>query len=122
MEAVEWGEGAWKLVRHKGLQYAWVVYPGGPAQMVYPMASEEAARGFLSDWKAARLMTTGWDERVATVSVPDPGNPSPVLYQAAVIDAVDDGIWLATRGTIAGAAPPPHPPPPTPLPPRLPPP
>ena len=75
---------------------------GSPDAAVYPMPAEEAARRFLTDWKAFCLLTTAWDQRIAHVFVLDPGG-SRILYEAAVIDVAGDGIWLASRDTIGAA-------------------
>jgi hypothetical protein len=41
--------------------------------LVYPMASEAAARGFLDDWQASNLLHTRWDEMVVHIFLLDPG-------------------------------------------------
>ena len=104
IQTVSWGESACHLVHHDGRYYAWVVHPGvgPPDAAVYPMPAEEAARRFLTDWKAFCLLTTAWDQRIAHVFVLDPGG-SRILYEAAVIDVAGDGIWLASRDTIGAA-------------------
>ena len=103
IQTVRWGESACHLVHHGGRYYAWIIHPGVAPPAVYPMPDEEAARRLLNDWKAFRLLTTAWDQRIAHVFVLAPGG-SRVLYEAAVADVAGDGIWLASRDTIGAAA------------------
>jgi hypothetical protein len=110
LESHHWGVRSCHLVRHEGRYYAWLA--GADASpLVYPMASEEAARGFLDDWQATNLLHTPWDERVVHVFLLDPGrgpqnadtpghggaaDGARIIYQSAVVDVEGDGIWVAS--------------------------
>ena len=95
IESRSWGGGeeGYHLVRHDGHYYAWITRSG--RDLVHEMPSAAAARGLLASEQAFSVLTTPFDERVATVLVLDPGEPSRVLCRAAVVDGGDEGIWLA---------------------------
>lgn len=110
IESRHWGGRSCHLVRHEGRYYAGLA--GADASpLVYPMGSEEAARGFLDDWQATNLLHTPWDERVVHVFLLDPGrgprnadtpgrggaaDGARIIYQSAVVDVEGDGIWVAS--------------------------
>ena len=118
-----WGESACHLVRHEGRHYVWLVGAGrGDPPLVYPMPGEEPARAFLDDWQAAHLLHTPWDERVAHIFLLDPGRGpgaqavraapdagprggggvTGILYDSAVVEVEDAGIWVASYDGTAG--------------------
>jgi hypothetical protein len=111
IESRHWGTSSCHLVRHEGRYYAWLAGAADGSPLVYPMASEAAARGFLDDWQAANLLHTRWDEMVVHVFLLDPGQGpqnaetpgrgraaggARIIYHSAVIDAGGDGIWVAS--------------------------
>jgi hypothetical protein len=99
-----WGVTTCFLVRYQGRYYAWITRPGGQAH-VYPMRSEEAGRGFVDDWQATNLLRTPWQDRLATLLLLDPADTTHILYEAAVVNVADSGIWLACfDGTRGGEA------------------
>jgi len=106
IESRHWGMSSCHLVRHEGRYYAWLAGADGNP-LVYPMASEAAARGFLDDWHATNLLHTRWDEMVVHIFLLDPGqgpqnagtpgrSGARIIYHSAVIDAGGDGIWVAS--------------------------
>jgi len=111
IESRHWGTSSCHLVRHEGRYYAWLADAADGSPVVYPMASEAAARGFLDDWQATNLLHTRWDEMVVHIFLLDPGQGpqnadtpgrgriaggARIVYQSAVIDAGGDGIWVAS--------------------------
>ena len=111
IESCHWGTSSCHLVRHEGRYYAWLAGCYG-SPLVYPMASEAAARGFLDDWQATNLLHTRWDEMVVHIFLLDPGQGpqnadtpgrggARIIYHSAVIDAGGDGIWVASYEDIA---------------------
>jgi hypothetical protein len=89
-----WGATACFLVRHQGRYYGWITRPGGQPH-VYSMRSEETGRRFVDDWQAANLLHTAWQDRLATLFLLDPADTTRVLYEAAVVNVADSGVWLA---------------------------
>jgi hypothetical protein len=89
-----WGAAACYLVRHQGRCYGWITSPGGQTH-VYPMRNEETGRRFVDDWQSANLLHTAWQDRLATVFLLDPADTTRILYEAAVVNVADSGIWLA---------------------------
>jgi len=72
IESRHWGTSSCHLVRHEDRYYAWLAGADG-SPLVYPMASEAAARGFLDDWQATNVLHTRWDEMVVHIFLLDPG-------------------------------------------------
>ena len=46
-------------------------------------------------WQAANLLHIPWGERIATIFLLSPDTRNGILYQAAVVNVEDSGIWLA---------------------------
>jgi hypothetical protein len=84
------------LVRYEGRYSAWITGadPGDHGQ-AYAMPSESAGRAFVDAWQAANLLHTRQDERIATILLLSPDTRSGILYEAAVVNVEDSGIWLA---------------------------
>ena len=91
-----WGVLACYLVRYEGRYSAWITSadPGDRSQ-AYAMPSEPAGRAFTDAWQAANLLHTPWDERIATIFLLSPDTRNGILYEAAVVNVEDSGIWLA---------------------------
>ena len=91
-----WGVQACYLVRYEGRYSAWITSadPGDPSQ-AYGMPSESAGRAFVDAWQATNLLHTPWDERIATIFLLSPSTRNGILYEAAVVNVEDSGIWLA---------------------------
>lgn len=93
-----WGVLACYLVRFEGRYSAWITSgtdPGDRSQ-VYGMPSEQSGLAFVDGWQAANLLHTPWDERIATIFLLSPSTRNGILYQAAVVNVEDSGIWLAS--------------------------
>jgi hypothetical protein len=90
----QWGAAACYLVRHQGRYYTWLTHPGHDAY-VCAMRDEETGRRFADDWQASNLLHTPWPERIATLYLGDPADGTRILYEAAVLDIEDSGIWFA---------------------------
>ena len=91
-----WGVLACYLVRCQGRYSAWITGadPGDRSQ-VYGMPSEPAGRAFTDGWQAVNLLHTPWDERIATLFLLSPDTRNGILYEAAVVNVEDSGVWLA---------------------------
>jgi hypothetical protein len=94
-----WGVPACYLVRYEGRYSAWFtgVAPQDPADRseAYGMASEPAGRAFVDAWQTANLLHIPWDERIASIFLLSPDTRNGILYEAAVVNVEDSGIWLA---------------------------
>jgi hypothetical protein len=97
VHARHWGVLACYLVHYEGRYSAWITGggPGDPGQ-AYGMPSEPAGRAFVDGWQAMNLLHTPWDERIATIFLLSPDTRNGILYQAAVVNVEDSGIWLAS--------------------------
>jgi hypothetical protein len=91
-----WGVLACYLVHYEGRYSAWMTGadPGEQGQ-VYAMPSEPAGRAFVDAWQTANLLHIPWDERIATIFLLSPDTRNGILYEAAVVNVEDSGIWLA---------------------------
>ena len=91
-----WGVLACYLVRYEGRYSAWIT-GADPADRseAYGMPSEPAGRAFVDAWQATNLLHTPWDERIATIFLLSPSTRNGILYQAAVVNVEDSGIWVA---------------------------
>jgi hypothetical protein len=91
-----WGVLTCYLVRYEGRYSAWITSadPGEPSE-AYGMPSEPAGRAFVDAWQATNLLHTGWDERIATIFLLSPDTGNGILYEAAVVNVEDSGIWVA---------------------------
>ena len=91
-----WGVLACYLVRYQGRYSAWIIGadPGDRSQ-VYAMPSEPAGRAFTDAWQATNLLHIPWDERIAHIFLLSPDTRNGILYDAAVVNVEDSGIWLA---------------------------
>ena len=91
-----WGVLACYLVRYEGRYSAWITSadPGDRSQ-AYGMPSEQAGRAFVEAWQAMNLLHTPWDERIATIFLLSKSTRNGILYNAAVVNVEDSGIWLA---------------------------
>lgn len=96
MHSRRWGVLACYLVHYEGRYSAWVTGadPGDRSQ-VYGMPSEPAGRAFVDAWQATNLLQTPRDERIATIFLLSPDTRNGILYEAAVVNVEDSGIWLA---------------------------
>jgi len=94
--ARHWGVLACYLVRYQGRYSAWITGtdPGDRSQ-VYGMPSQPAGRAFVDGWQATNLLHTPWDERIATIFLLSPVTRNGILYEAALVNVEDSGIWLA---------------------------
>jgi hypothetical protein len=93
VHARHWGELACYLVRYEGRYSVWFT-PGDQAE-AYGMPGEPAGRAFVDAWQAANLLHVPWDERTASLFLLSPDTSYGILYDAAVVDVEDSGIWLA---------------------------
>ncbi|HEV2254402.1 MAG TPA: hypothetical protein VGS06_14505 [Streptosporangiaceae bacterium] len=91
-----WGVLTCYLVHYEGRYSAWITSadPGEPSD-AYGMRSEPAGRAFVDTWQATNLLHTPWDERIATTFLLSPDTSNGILYEAAVVNAEDSGIWVA---------------------------
>ena len=91
-----WGVLACYLVRYEGRYSAWIT-GADPSEwgQVYGMPSEPAGRAFVDAWQAMNLLHAPWDERIATIFLLSPSTRNGILYEAAVVNVEDSGIWLA---------------------------
>jgi hypothetical protein len=91
-----WGVLTCYLVRYEGRYSAWITSadPGEPSE-AYGMPSEPTGRAFVHAWQATNLLHTGWDERIATIFLLSPDTGNGILYEAAVVNVEDSGIWVA---------------------------
>jgi hypothetical protein len=94
IQSRHWGESACHLVPHAGRYYAWITYPGRPP-VVYRMRDQETGRRFLDAGQAAELLRASWGKRIATLFLLDPADSTRIVYEAAVVNVADSGIWLA---------------------------
>ena len=92
-----WGVLACYLVRYEGRYSAWFTSAVSDHQSeVYGMASEPAGRAFVDGWQAMNLLHSAWgDERIASIFLLSPDTQNGILYDAAVVNVEDSGIWLA---------------------------
>ena len=91
-----WGVLACYLVHYEGRYSAWITGADPTDQsQVYGMPSEPAGRAFADGWQATNLLHTPWDERIATIFLLSQSTRNGILYQAAVVNVEDSGIWLA---------------------------
>src|SRR5580692_13043673 len=99
-----WGVLACYLVRYEGRYSAWITSadPGDRSQ-AYGMPSEPAGRAFVDAWQATNLLHIPWGERIATIFLLSPDTRNGILYQAAVVNVEDSGIWLACFDDTANA-------------------
>ena len=97
VHARHWGVLACYLVRYEGRYSAWIAGagPGDPGQ-AYGMPSEPAGRAFVDGWQAMNLLHIPWDERIASIFLLSPDTRNGILYEAAVVNVEDSGIWLAS--------------------------
>ena len=92
-----WGVLACYLVRYEGRYSAWITSadPGDRSQ-AYGMPSEQAGRAFVDAWQATNLLHAAWgDERIASIFLLSKSTRNGILYNAAVVNVEDSGIWLA---------------------------
>jgi len=91
-----WGALACYLIHYEGRYSAWFTSPdpSDPSE-AYPMPSEPAGRAFVDAWQATNLLHTPWDERITTIFLLSPSTRNGILYEAAVLNVEDSGIWLA---------------------------
>ena len=91
-----WGVPACYLVHYEGRYSVWFtgddLHGPGP---VYGAPSEPAGRAFVDAWQTANLLHTPWDETIAHIFLLSPDTHSGILYEAAVVNVEDSGIWLA---------------------------
>jgi hypothetical protein len=59
------------------------------------MPSEPAGRAFTDGWQATNLLHIPWDQRIASIFLLSPDTRNGILYEAAVVNVEDSGIWLA---------------------------
>ena len=91
-----WGVLACYLVRYQGRYSAWINSADrSDRSEAYGMPSEPTGRAFVDAWQATNLLHTPWDERIATIFLLSPATRNGILYQAAVVNVEDSGIWLA---------------------------
>ena len=91
-----WGVLACYLVHYEGRYSAWITGADRTDQSeVYGMPSEPAGRAFVDGWQATNLLHTPWDERIAMIFLLSPSTRNGILYEAAVVNVEDSGIWLA---------------------------
>jgi hypothetical protein len=91
-----WGVLACYLVCYEGRYSAWITGAGPRDRSeAYGMPSEPAGRAFVDAWQTANLLHIPWDERIATIFLLSPSTRNGVLYEAAVVNVEDSGIWLA---------------------------
>ena len=91
-----WGVLACYLVRYEGRYSAWIIGADhGDRSQVYGMPSESAGRAFTDGWQAMNLLHIPWDERIASIFLLSPDTRNGILYEAAVVNVEDSGIWLA---------------------------
>ena len=92
----QWGTQACYLVHYEGRYSAWFTGadPSDPSE-AYGMPSKSAGRAFVDAWQAANLLHIPWGERIATIFLLSPDTRNGILYQAAVVNVEDSGIWLA---------------------------
>jgi hypothetical protein len=92
----QWGTRACYLVHYEGRYSAWFTAadPRDRSE-AYGMPSEPAGRAFVDAWQATNLLHIPWDERIATIFLLSPDTRNGVLYEAAVVNVEDSGIWLA---------------------------
>lgn len=101
IESSCWGDEAYHLVHHQDQHYAWITCPGW-ADRVYRMPSEERARRFLAGVMSGSLLAVPDADCAVALTVLDPGGGSRLVYQSAVIDGADAGIWLAAADSTSG--------------------
>jgi hypothetical protein len=92
-----WGVLACYLVHYEGRYSAWITGadPGDRSQ-AYGMPSEPAGRAFVDAWQAMNLLHAAWgDERIASIFLLSKRTRNGILYNAAVVNVEDSGIWLA---------------------------
>jgi hypothetical protein len=96
MYSRHWGVLACYLVHYEGRYSAWITGADPTDQsQVYGMPSESAGRAFADAWQATNLLHIPWNERIATIFLLSPGTRNGILYEAAVVNVEDSGIWLA---------------------------
>ena len=93
----QWGTEACYLVHYEGRYSTWFT-GADPHDLseAYGMPSEPAGRAFVDAWQAANLLHISWGERIATIFLLSPDTRNGILYQAAVVNVEDSGIWLAS--------------------------
>ena len=89
-----WGAQACYLVRYEGRYSAWFNGPDDQDE-AYGMPGEAAGRAFVDAWQVSNMLHTPWDERIASIFLLSPDTQNGILYDAAVINVEDSGIWLA---------------------------
>ena len=91
-----WGVLTCYLVHYEGRYSAWIASanPSEPSE-AYGMPGESAGRAFVDAWQATNLLHTPWDERIATIFLLSSSTRNGILYQAAVVNVEDSGIWVA---------------------------
>jgi hypothetical protein len=96
VHARHWGALACYLVRYEGRYSAWIT-GADPADrsQVYGMPTEPAGRAFTDAWQVMNLLHIPWDEQIASLFLLSPDTGSGILYDAAVVNVEDSGIWLA---------------------------
>ncbi len=96
VHARHWGAQACYLVRYEGRYSAWITSAAlDDDSEVYGMPSEAAGRAFVDGWQATNLQHLPWGERTASIFLLSPDTRNGILYDAALVDVEDSGIWLA---------------------------
>jgi len=94
-----WGGMACYLVRYEDRYSVWITNADAdPADRIVEacgIGSEPEGRAFLDTWQAAQLLHTPWDEAIAHIFLLSPSTRNGILYEAAVLNVTDSGIWLA---------------------------
>jgi hypothetical protein len=96
VHARHWGALACYLVHYRGRYSAWFTSadPSDRSE-VFGMPSEAAGRAFVDAWQTMNLLHVPWGERIVSIFLLSPDTRSGILYEAAVLNVEDSGIWLA---------------------------
>jgi hypothetical protein len=91
-----WGVRVSYLVHYEDRYSVWFTSPDphDPSE-AYPVPSEAAGRAFVDAWLTAELLRTPWDERTPALFLLSPDVRNGILYEAAVVNVEDSGLWLA---------------------------
>jgi hypothetical protein len=96
VQSRHWGAQTCHLVHYQDRYSAWITGPDPSERgQVYGMPSETAGRAFVDGWQATQLLHTGWDEQIAHIFLLSPSTRNGILYEAAVVNVEDSGIWVA---------------------------
>ncbi len=91
-----WGASACYLVRYEDRYSAWIAGADpSSGSRAYGMPGEPAGRAFVDAWQTMNLLHIPWNERIATIFLLSPSTRNGILYEAAVVNVEDSGIWLA---------------------------